>query len=55
MKGSDNVYHVHIKTGKNDASRVRKYSDSAVDLLELVRAGKPYQLAPGCLIKNEVS
>lgn len=39
MKGSDNVYHVGIKTGKMDSSRVRKYSDAAVDLLKKVSSG----------------
>lgn len=50
MKGSDNVYHVHIKTGKMEASRVRKYSDAAVDLLKKVNSGKEYEIAEGCLI-----
>ena len=50
MKGSDNVYHVHIKTGKKDSSRVRKYSDAAVDLLLKVSRNEDYEIAPGCLI-----
>lgn len=50
MKDSDNVYHVHIKTGKKDSSRVRKYSDAAVDLLLKVSRGEDYEIAPGCLI-----
>jgi SIR2-like domain len=51
MKGSDNLYHVRIKTGKKETSGVRKYSDVAVELLKKVKQGMDYEIAQGCLIK----
>lgn len=44
IKGFDNAYHVHIKIGRADTSKTRKYSDAAVALLKLVRDGKPYEI-----------
>lgn len=50
MKESDNIYHVRIKTGKKESSRVRKYSDAAVDILRKVSLGEDYKIASGCLV-----
>ncbi len=52
MKNTDNIYHVHIKTGKKESSRVRKYSDAAVDLLKRVKQGLPYEIDPTCSAKK---
>lgn len=48
MKNSDNPYHFKLKTGKSDSSFTRKYSEAAVSLLEKVRSGENFKLAPGC-------
>lgn len=44
MKASDNVYHVHIKIGRAESSRTRKYSAAAVALLRKVKDGEPYAI-----------
>lgn len=44
IKASDNPYHCAIKVGQKDSSISRKYSDSAVKLLEKVRDGEKYKL-----------
>jgi hypothetical protein len=42
LKASDNKYHVAIKSGK--VGKNRKYSDAMIDLLELVRDEKDFDL-----------
>lgn len=49
MKAFDNMYHVDIKTGKAVGSRTRKYSESAVALLKLVRCGAFYEIPKNVL------
>lgn len=44
LKESDNRYHVALKTGESAGSLVHKYSESMVELLKLVKAGKDYEL-----------
>jgi len=44
IKSFDNIYHVYIKTGQAEGSRVRKYSDAAVALLKKVLAGAKYDI-----------
>lgn len=51
MRGSDNIFHVHVKSGEAEGSRVRKYSDAAVALLKKVKAGEAYEI-PAHLLKK---
>lgn len=44
LKGSDNVYHIKMRTGKAEGSVTNKYSEACVDLLRLVRDKKKYSL-----------
>ncbi len=44
MKATDNVYHISMRTGNAAASKTNKYSQKAVDLLQKVRDGTPYNL-----------
>jgi hypothetical protein len=44
MQSFDNIYHVAIKTGQAEGSKVRKYSDAAVALLKKVRNGEAYEI-----------
>jgi SIR2-like domain len=44
LKGSDNVYHIKMRTGKAEGSVTNKYSEACVDLLRLVRDKKKYTL-----------
>lgn len=44
LKASDNRYHCRIKTGKKEASAVRKWSDEAVALLKRVRDNEAYEM-----------
>lgn len=41
LKGSDNKYHISIKTGKNET---HKYSELMVSLLQAVKGNQPYEL-----------
>lgn len=50
IKGSDNSYHITMKTGKK--SWTNKYSQAVVDLLGKVAQGQPYSLAADCQISN---
>lgn len=50
IKGSDNSYHIAMKTGKK--SWTNKYSQAVVDLLGKVAQGQPYSLAADCQISN---
>jgi hypothetical protein len=51
MRASDNVCHVHVKSGEAEGSRVRKYSDGAVALLRQVRDGEAYKVSPHLIPK----
>lgn len=44
LKGSDNVYHIKMRTGKAEGSVTNKYSEACVDLLRLVKDQKKYTL-----------
>lgn len=44
LKGSDNVYHIKMRTGKAEGSVTNKYSEACVDLLRLVKDKKKYTL-----------
>jgi hypothetical protein len=44
MKGSDNKYHIVMRTGRAAGSKTHKYSDAAVDLLQKVHDGGKYKL-----------
>lgn len=44
LRSSDNRYHERIKTGKNEASAVRKWSHEALDLFKSVLEGKAYKV-----------
>jgi hypothetical protein len=44
LKGSDNVYHIKMRTGKAEGSVTNKYSEACVDLLRLVRENRKYTL-----------
>lgn len=50
MRASDNLFHVHVKSGEAEGSRVRKYSDAAVALLKKVKDGETYEI-PAHLLK----
>ncbi len=45
LRSSDNRYHERIKTGKMEASAVRKWSHEALDLFKAVLAGAPYKVS----------
>lgn len=49
IKAFDNIYHIHIKTGKAEGSRTRKYSDAAVALLKKVKGGEKYEIPQNVL------
>lgn len=42
LKGSDNNYHIAIKTGENNS--IHKYSDHLITLLQDYIAGRPYNI-----------
>lgn len=46
LKGSDNTYHITMRTGKK--SWTNKYSQAVVDLLAKVERGEDYILAADC-------
>lgn len=48
MKGSDNTYHITMRTGKSKGSVTNKYSQAAVDLLRNVLDGEKYVLSHDC-------
>lgn len=48
MKGSDNIYHITMRTGKSKGSVTNKYSQAAIDLLKKVLSGDEYLLAYDC-------
>lgn len=50
IKGSDNSYHITMKTGKK--SWTNKYSQALVDLLTKVAEGKAYKLAADCQVSG---
>ena len=55
MKASDNKYHILMKTGDADASRVHKYTDAAVDLLRKVRDGEEYKVDEGKVDADKIA
>lgn len=44
IKGSDNKYHIAVKTGASGHSH--KYSQACVDMLKNIRDGQPYEFNP---------
>lgn len=44
LKSSDNSYHLKIKTGKAEGSKVHKYSEKMIDLISSEINGDSYQL-----------
>jgi hypothetical protein len=50
IKGSDNSYHITMKTGKK--SWTNKYSQAVVDLLAKVAKGEAYTLAADCQVSS---
>lgn len=47
IKGSDNKYHLKVKTGVTDGAAVHKYSDAAIEMLSRIRDGENVRNALG--------
>jgi hypothetical protein len=52
IKGSDNTYHITMRTGKK--SWTNKYSQAIVDLLSKVAKGDDYKLAGDCQVAKDL-
>jgi hypothetical protein len=44
IQANDNKYHCQVKTGKAESSKVHKYSQNAIDLLQKVKDKLPYEV-----------